>query len=181
MGLGTTSPIAPLSFPNTLGQKITLWGNSTVSNYGFGIQGGLLQIHTGGNADNISLGYGSSTNFVANFTVFGSGNALLVGALTQFSDARFKKNISPLENALGAIQQLNGYRYQWNDDKLDKAVQIGMLAQELQKIYPELVKEAEDGKLTVNYVGMIPVLLEAIKDLKKELDEVKCSLQEIKK
>jgi hypothetical protein len=76
---------------------------------------------------------------------------------------------------------LNGYRYQWSDDKLDKAVQIGMLAQELQKIYPELVKEGEDGKLTVNYVGMIPVLLEAIKDLKKELDDVKTSLKENKK
>jgi hypothetical protein len=181
MGLGTTGPIAPLSFPNTLGQKITLWGNSTVSNYGFGIQSGLLQIHTGGNFDNISLGYGSSTNFVANFTVFGNGNALLVGSLTQFSDARFKKNISPLQNALDAIQQLNGYRYQWMDDKLDKAVQIGMLAQELQKIYPELVKEGEDGKLTVNYVGMIPVLLEAVKELKKELDEVKAVLKENKK
>jgi hypothetical protein len=181
MGLGTTGPIAPLSFPNTLGQKITLWGNNTAANYGFGIQGGLLQIHTGSNADNISLGYGSSTNFTANFTVFGNGNALLVGSLTQFSDARFKKNITPIENALEAIQQLNGYRYQWSDDKLDKAVQIGMLAQELQKIYPELVKEGEDGKLTVNYVGMIPVLLEAIKDLKKELDDVKTSLKENKK
>lgn len=62
MGIGTSTPGFPLSFAPTLGDKISLWSNSANS-YGFGIQGGLLQIHTDISDADIAFGYGSSSSF----------------------------------------------------------------------------------------------------------------------
>ena len=60
VGIGTTTPGFPLNFATTTGDKISLYGNSG-SHYGFGIQGGLLQIHSDAAAANIAFGYGSSS------------------------------------------------------------------------------------------------------------------------
>ncbi|HMP21845.1 MAG TPA: tail fiber domain-containing protein [Ferruginibacter sp.] len=106
--------------------------------------------------------------FLVNTT---TGNAWMQGALTQNSDVRLKKNITPLSHTLGAIQQIKGYTYQWKDPTSPDE-QIGLLAQELQKVYPQLVKENANGDLSVNYNGMIPVLLEAIKELQQKVAEL---------
>ena len=97
-----------------------------------------------------------------------TGDAWLQGTLTQSSDARLKKNIVPLSNTLKAVQQLNGYTYNWKDAS-NPDEQIGLLAQELQKVYPQLVKENDKGILSVNYSGMVPVLLEAIKEQQQQI------------
>ncbi|HMV46986.1 MAG TPA: hypothetical protein PLD20_09560 [Blastocatellia bacterium] len=73
VGIGTTTPAFPLSFPNTLGDKISLWGTSG-NHYGFGIQGSLLQIHTGANTDDIAFGFGRSAAFTETMRVKGNGN-----------------------------------------------------------------------------------------------------------
>ena len=62
VGIGTTTPGFPLNFANTIGDKISLYGN-TGNHYGFGIQGGLLQIYTDAGPSNIAFGYGSSSSF----------------------------------------------------------------------------------------------------------------------
>jgi len=102
-----------------------------------------------------------------------TGDGWLQGALTQNSDARLKKNIRQLQDPLEKINQLNGYSYNWKDPKADPSMQMGLLAQELQKVYPELVKQNDKGILSVNYMGLIPVLIESIKDLKKEIELLK--------
>ncbi|MBL0144777.1 MAG: tail fiber domain-containing protein [Chitinophagaceae bacterium] len=107
------------------------------------------------------------------FYIQGNGNAWLQGILTQSSDVRLKTNINPLENSLQKITHLNGYTYNWKDASKDKDMQTGVLAQEVQKVYPNLVKTMEDGSLSVNYSGLIPILLEAIKELKTEVDKLK--------
>jgi hypothetical protein len=101
-----------------------------------------------------------------------SGNAFLQGSLTQNSDARLKKDIEPLSNTLEALEQINGYTYNWKDLS-NPDEQIGLLAQEIQKVYPQLVKENEQGTLSVNYSGMVPVLLEAIKEQQSQITELK--------
>ncbi|MCU0374435.1 MAG: tail fiber domain-containing protein [Chitinophagaceae bacterium] len=98
------------------------------------------------------------------FRINANGNAWLAGGLTQNSDETLKKNIEPIANASHLLQQLHGYRYQWKDENADAEKQLGLLAQEVQKVLPELVKEGENGKLGVNYSGLIPVLLEALKE-----------------
>jgi hypothetical protein len=115
VGIGTTAPGFPLSFPNKLGDKITLWGNSG-AHYGFGIQNYLLQIHTNGLAADIAFGYGSSASFTENMRIKGNGNVgigtnLPVRKLQVNGDARltsdsgsvgylefFKEGGGPLQN-----------------------------------------------------------------------------------
>jgi hypothetical protein len=107
------------------------------------------------------------------FQISSNGNAWLQGSLTQNSDETLKKNILPIINATDLLQQLNGYRYQWIDENTNSDNQLGLMAQEVQKVLPELVKANESGKLGVNYSGMVPVLLEAIKEQQKQIEELK--------
>ncbi|MBK7122689.1 MAG: hypothetical protein IPH68_07655 [Chitinophagaceae bacterium] len=72
VGIGTTTPGFPLNFANTTGDKISLYGN-TGNHYGFGIQGGLLQIHTDLAVSNIAFGHGSSSNFTERMRVLNTG------------------------------------------------------------------------------------------------------------
>jgi hypothetical protein len=98
----------------------------------------------------------------------GNGNATLMGTLTQNSDERLKANISKIGNPLDALMKLSGYHFNWKDLNRDQALQSGLLAQEVEKVLPELVLEDENGSKSVNYIGLIPHLLEAIKVLKEE-------------
>ncbi|MFD0862183.1 tail fiber domain-containing protein [Sungkyunkwania multivorans] len=111
------------------------------------------------------------------FVVLRSGDATLAGTLTQNSDKRLKKNIKPLKNSLEKLGNLNGVSYQWKDiEKRGEAIQIGVIAQEIQKEYPELVQTDEQGILSVNYAGLTPILLEAIKELKAQLEKSRTEL-----
>ncbi len=83
VGIGTTTPGFPLNFSNALGDKISLYGASG-NHYGFGIQGGLLQIHSDAAAANIAFGYGTSTAFTERMRIINSGTEgmLLKGRLS---------------------------------------------------------------------------------------------------
>ncbi len=76
IGIGRTDPLYPLHFPNTLGNKIALHGNSG-NHYGFGIQGSLLQIYTGSSSADIAFGYGSSESFAERMRVKGDGRVTI--------------------------------------------------------------------------------------------------------
>jgi len=92
-----------------------------------------------------------------------NGDVWIQGSLTQFSDRRLKQEIRPLEDVMQRIRQLDGVTYQWkNTDLMGEEREIGFIAQELQKVFPELVEEVE-GYKAVNYIGLVPVLLEGIK------------------
>lgn len=72
VGIGTTTPAFPLSFPSTLGNKIGLWGNSG-NHYGLGVQSGLLQLYSDQSISNIAFGHGASTNFTERMRIINSG------------------------------------------------------------------------------------------------------------
>lgn len=85
--------------------------------------------------------------------------------LNSTSDINLKDNIRPFEDALTTTEQLNGVHFNWkNDDRKS----IGVIAQEIEKILPELVVET-DGTKTVNYNGLIGVLIEAVKELSEKV------------
>jgi hypothetical protein len=108
------------------------------------------------------------------FTVYKNGNAYLNGTLTQASDLRLKKDIKPLNNSLEKMTQLHGKHYYWNDTKPhSEDLQIGLIAQEVELIFPELVHTANDGYKSVNYTSLIPVLIEAIKEQQNEIEVLK--------
>ena len=73
VGIGTTTPTGPLSFPNILGNKIVLFGDGSVSHYGLGIQSAMLQMYSDAPAANIGFGWGRSGNFTERMRIINSG------------------------------------------------------------------------------------------------------------
>ncbi|MFZ1529990.1 MAG: tail fiber domain-containing protein [Ferruginibacter sp.] len=184
VGIGTAGTNAPLQFTNdTRNRKIVMWegSNNDHQYYGFGVNGFTLRYQVPGLSD-AHVFYAGNSAIASNelFRISGNGNATLAGTLTQNSDARLKKNITPLGNMLSLVGKLNGYSYNWKEASRDNTEQIGLLAQELQELLPQLVKEDDKGTLSVNYSGMVPVLLEAIKEQQKQIEEMKKENWEIK-
>src|SRR5581483_8886283 len=139
-GIGTTTPSA----------RLTVWGADTASN--------TVSFNVVNNA---------STTV---FSVFDGGNAQLSGTLTQSSDRRLKTNINSLDgsSSLTEIAQLNPVSYNWLNTDMGAGAQMGFIAQDVQKIFPNLVSTTSpttltpDGTLGVNYIGFIAPLVKAV-------------------
>ena len=82
------------------------------------------------------------------------------------SDARLKKDVVPLEGALDKIDAIRGVHYHWIDAAQPQERQVGVIAQEIQGAYPELVREGGNGFLSVDYPKLTAVLIQSIKELK---------------
>jgi len=92
------------------------------------------------------------------------------------SDVRFKDEIVPLENGLESILKIDAYKYFYKTEEFPKRnfsnkKQVGFLAQDLEKILPELVKTDDEGFKAVNYAQMTPVLLQGIKELNSVVEQ----------
>jgi len=83
------------------------------------------------------------------------------------SDVTLKENINLIDNPLEKISMLNGYTFNWMNNKKEA---VGILAQEVEKVFPQIVSTGEDGLKRVSYDSLIPLLIESIKDLKNKLD-----------
>ena len=102
-----------------------------------------------------------------------TGNILASGTITP-SDARYKKNIALISNPLIKLQQLNGVTYNYRsadfpEMKFNDQQQVGLIAQEVEKVFPQLVFTDDKGYKAVDYVKLIPVLLEGIKQLNDKI------------
>ena len=89
------------------------------------------------------------------------------------SDMRWKQNVSPISQALEKVAGLRGVHFQWRvnefpDMAFEEGANIGFIAQEVEGVIPELVDTAKDGYKSVQYANMIPLLVEAIKELKQD-------------
>ncbi|MCF8258143.1 MAG: tail fiber domain-containing protein [Flavobacteriales bacterium] len=90
------------------------------------------------------------------------------------SDGRLKKNIAPISGALDKVMAIQGVTYNWRkeipaNEGLDDGLQYGLIAQELEKIIPELVDTDEEGWKSVEYSHLVPVLIEALKEQQAEI------------
>ena len=101
------------------------------------------------------------------------GNVLVQGTVTQTSDARFKSRVASLGNALDTIEALRGVKFEWTPERQTApghvGRQLGFLAQEVATVLPELVHTNTDGYLSLNYSGLTPVLVEAVKELEQRI------------
>ncbi|MEM9896135.1 MAG: tail fiber domain-containing protein [Bacteroidota bacterium] len=147
------------------------------------INGPLLEFYNGGNL-NIFLN-GTNGDIAAEGQIFGTTLASLDGSV-QTSDLRLKKNISSIDNSLENVLKMRAVSYQWKDENLSARKQIGVIAQEVEQIYPEFVHTDDEGQKAVNYAQMSSVLIEAIKELnakikalEKENEELKSSIKEV--
>lgn len=95
----------------------------------------------------------------------GQTSTITATTITASSDRRLKKNITNLENSLSNTLKLRGTSYFWKNENGSKKRQIGVIAQEVEEIYPEFVHTNEEGFKSVNYAQMTAVLIESIKEL----------------
>jgi hypothetical protein len=298
---GNTAPGAPISFSNTLGNKISLFGNPATGHYGMGIANSLLQIYSASSADDIALGVGRSAAFTEAMRIKGNGNVAISSSITPniaglvvnkrvnnvhavfgsntsglsiesnfpalafnsyyngssrialtsghigyfgmnpgngdfifgvsgssaasgssalvgvtmvlnrfgqlgigvpiptaqlqvgtngdgsvalanawqtFSDERYKKDIVPIANALEKIEQLNGYYYYWKEGT-DANRQAGLLAQEVEKVLPEIVNTDSQGYKSVDYGKMNALLLQALKEQNNKVELLEKQVEQL--
>lgn len=105
-------------------------------------------------------------------TIYTAGNILASGNITAYSDIRHKKDLIKIDGALEKVGKLNGYTYTRIDNEKRYT---GVVAQEVLDVLPEAVHEEEDGHYSVAYGNMVGLLIESIKELKLEIDELKKS------
>jgi hypothetical protein len=123
--------------------------------------------------------FSGSGNFTFNKT---TNTVLLTGSLiatslTETSAERYKTDINPIGYQLDNINKLNPVSYKWKDQQRGKDPEIGFIAEEIAKVYPEFVKYDENGDTeSVNYGRLVSVLVKAIQELKTEIDELKKKL-----
>lgn len=127
------------------------------------------------NVGNLYIRDNTTTRFTFERT---TGNFTATGNVTGYSDETLKDNVETISDALDKVAQLRGVEYDRNDIE-GNPHQIGVIAQEVEKIIPEVVTTHEDGIKSVAYGNLVGLLIEAIKDLKEEVTELKVRLEEI--
>jgi hypothetical protein len=129
---------------------------------------GNVGINTASPGAGLRLDVNGNTRVTGTLTTTGDINA--GGDVTAFttSDQRLKNNITPITGALEKIDRISGVQYDWNTELQSNRTghDVGVLAQEIEAIIPEAVTTREDGYKAVNYEKIIPLLIQAIKELK---------------
>jgi hypothetical protein len=100
-----------------------------------------------------------------------------VVAYYSFSDERLKDEVKPLENSLDKVLAMQGVSYKWNSGERKGQSDIGLIAQQVEKVVPEVVREKTnidgDTYKSVNYEHLVGILIEAIKEQQQQIDELK--------
>jgi len=181
LGVFTTNPQRPL---HTVGGAIRI-------ERGFG--GSYWDIGPDGTND-FKVLYNGVTE-VARFTASGSvgvgtanpatemevNGTITVSGLVNTSDRRWKRNIRTLDHAVEAVTRLRGVRFDWRQDefpqkRFSRSSQIGLIAQEVEEVVPELVETGPDGFKSVAYSNVVAILIEAVKEQQVEIERLRARL-----
>ena len=139
---------------------------------------------SGGTTPSLSLDTAFNAQFqgVGANTAGATGEVRATGNITAYysSDIALKENLNPISDALDKVMSITGYNFDWKDSHIEerggedgyfvRKQDVGIVAQEIEKILPEAVADRVDGTKGVKYEQIIPLLVEAIKDLKSQLD-----------
>ena len=121
----------------------------------------------------LDMSEGGNAQFLGNISgsqIEASGDVIAFGS----SDERLKDNIKPITEPLWKVSQIGGYTFDWNENQdTYEGHDVGVVAQEIHKVLPEVVAERSNGYLGVKYEKIVPLLIESIKELKKEVDDIK--------
>ena len=125
------------------------------------------------------IGNGTWDNRSDALTVLFDGTTTISGDLSINSDARLKANIISLGSTLAKLLQIDGKSYTMKKDE-NKKQKIGVLAQDIEKVFPELVSES-NGVKSVNYQGLVPVLINALKEQDSKMNEQEARIERLEK
>jgi hypothetical protein len=116
----------------------------------------------------------------SNFAVDVDGIAYSKNGYYTVSDQRFKTNIRQLKNCVSKVERLTGVEYTLKKDESKERKHLGVIAQEVEKSLPNLVLTEKDDMKSVKYEQMIPILLEAIKELNHRVDVLNTKVKKLK-
>jgi len=118
------------------------------------------------------------------YVLYGLGSAYFSGTVYQASDKNYKTNIVPVAHAMDKLREINGVYFDYDqsasESKSEHTQSIGVIAQEVEKVFPEIVKENLEGMKAVNYSALIPVLIEALKEQQTQIDTQQEEIRELK-
>lgn len=139
----------------------------------------------GDNGGNINLAPGVGS-LGSDGLVIVDGSGTYTGSWTSVSDKRYKDDIKNLEAALGDVVQLQGVTYKWKKDEYpDKnfttGKQIGLIAQDVENIIPELVETNSEGYKSIDYSKISVLLIEAIKEQQKQIENLTWKIETLEK
>lgn len=158
VGIGTTTPANKLDVEGGVAIGATYSGTTASPTNGLIIEG------------NVGIGATSPSE-----KLHVAGNICYTGTIGACSDARYKTNVHNISRALDRVENLRPVIFDWKRDEFpdqqfsDKS-QVGLIAQEVREVLPEVVQEGSDGYLSVDYGRLTPVLTQAIQELKAEKD-----------
>jgi len=127
---------------------------------------GYIYLVDGGGKVGIGTSFVNST-YALEVGTSGDGSSAQANAWNTFSDLRLKKNITPINNPLTLLEEINGVYFNWKEGS-DESRQVGVIAQEVEKVLPEVVSTDDDGYKSVDYGKISALLVEAVKELKKQ-------------
>ena len=191
MGIGATGPQGPAggkwaNFSTNTGitttLKVQIQSNLEVTGVTTST-GGFVGVLTGNVTGNVT---GNLTGTASTATAAGVAYGLTgvpnvtVGILTatdinSTSDLKLKKNVLVIDNAVDKIKSITGVTFQWKESE---EISAGVIAQDVEMHLPELVKESSGAK-TVNYNGLVGVLIEVVKEQQNQLDELKARISKL--
>jgi len=196
VGINTSNPTAPLSFGTFLGDQIILSGTAGAPNYGIGLQVGEFHIHTSNTSQDIVFGYGFTGSITERMRIRGSGlvtvgnTASPVGSVlfsvggnaskpgggswAVLSDERAKRDIAPIARPLDRLLSLRGITYEYAADAAPGELpgrHLGMIAQEVEAVFPEWIDTRDDGLKTFTFRGFEALAVEALRELRAEKDD----------
>jgi len=142
----------------------------------------LQFIYFNGTNYNPMMAIDSATGYVGigtpgpSYTLHVNGSVAGTSAYNNLSDGRYKENIQPIPNALDKIEKLRGVSYTWKNKeykelKFKEGQDLGFIGQEVEKVIPEVISKDDKGILSIAYSNIIPVLVEGIKELKRNQSE----------
>ena len=134
------------------------------------------ELHVKGTISGSLFGPIHSTGTISGSLINSSGDIVAF----QSSDEQLKDNLTHILNPIEKVKQIGGYEFDWNDKQdIYEGHDIGVIAQEVEKVMPELVRRNSNGYKAVKYEKLVPLLIESIKDQQKQIDELKKKFEEL--
>jgi hypothetical protein len=178
----------------TIGSNVSISGITTIT--------GLIDGNGGAEIDNIRIGIADNNTIdtsTGNLTLDAATNVVNINAATNItgnvvvtgimsvtdditafysSDERLKDNITPIEDPLAKVLSISGNTFDWNDKSSHTGKDIGVIAQEIEKVLPEIVTTRDSGYKAVQYEKLTALLIEAVKELSAKVEKLEQKLSD---
>lgn len=187
VGIGTTAPTAAkLTIMNATpsinaahiegasgtGNGDGIWVSNATSG------GRVMALHKVGGVGNIfEAWYNGGSGYSQRLILDNGGGLWIASTLTQNSDGRLKDGILVIPSALAKLVSLRGVSFFWKDKTRGQGRQLGVIAQEVEEVFPEVVATGKDGMKSVSYTALVAPIIEAVKELKADNDRLRVELK----